>query len=111
LAVIINPNSGKKINKIDRIESFFKLNDIPYEILATKKAGDSFTIPLELDFDKYSALIACGGDGTIFEVINGMMERTDGKRLPIGTIPNGSGNGIASGIGVRDTDMALEAIK
>jgi len=61
--------------------------------------------------DKYSALIPCGGDGTVFEVINGMLEREDGKKLPIGVIPNGSGNGIASGVGIRDTDMALEAIR
>lgn len=100
-----------KINKTERIEEFFNSNQIPYEIHATKQAGDSFTIPHELDLDEYSALIACGGDGTVFEVINGMLERQDNKRLPIGVIPNGSGNGIASGIGIRDTDMALEAIK
>ena len=111
VAVIINPNSGKKIDKVGRVENYFDQNNIPYEIIKTKKAGDSFTIPLELDFDKYSALIAAGGDGTVFEVINGMMEREDKKKLPIGVIPNGSGNGIASGVGIRDTEMALEAIK
>jgi sphingosine kinase/centromere protein J len=110
LAVIINPNSGKKIDKQGRIETFFKEHNIPYEIHATKQAGDSFKIPLELDFSKYSGLVSCGGDGTYFEVVNGMMEREDGARLPIGIIPNGSGNAGASGLGIRDTQMALEAI-
>jgi diacylglycerol kinase family enzyme len=52
-------------------------------------------------------LISCGGDGTLFEVVNGMLEREDGKKLPIGIIPNGSGNAGAGGLGIRDTDMAL----
>jgi len=58
---------------------------------------------LELDFSKYSGLVSSGGDGTLFEVMNGMLEREDGARLPIGIIPNGSGNACASGLGIRDT--------
>jgi diacylglycerol kinase family enzyme len=42
--------------------------------------------------DQYSALVACGGDGTIFEVINAMLLRKDRKRLPVCFLPNGSGN-------------------
>lgn len=43
-----------------------------------------------------------GGDGIIFEVINGMLERWDWsqvlKHLPVGVIPGGSGNGLARSI-------------
>jgi len=40
----------------------------------------------------FSAIIISGGDGTIHEVINGLMRRQDKKKLPIALIPNGSGN-------------------
>jgi diacylglycerol kinase (ATP) len=76
---------------------------VPCEFLLTQKAGDSFTIPLEMNLSEYSGLIACGGDGTVHEVANGMLARKDGVRQPIGVIPNGSGNAFASGLGMRDT--------
>jgi len=40
-----------------------------------------------------------------------MLFREDGKKLPIGIIPNGSGNVGASGVGIRDMEMALLAIR
>jgi diacylglycerol kinase (ATP) len=63
-----------------------------------------------MDLNEYSAVVACGGDGTVHEVANGMLARQDGVRKPIGIIPNGSGNAVASGLGMRDTELALEAI-
>ena len=69
----------------------------------TKKAGDSFEIPYEMNLEKYSALFSCGGDGTLSEVVNGMLAREDGVRKPIGVIPNGSGNGMSCGLANRDT--------
>ena len=39
-----------------------------------------------------------------------MMARPDGKRLPIGVIPNGSGNDTAHSIGVVDVETALNTI-
>jgi diacylglycerol kinase family enzyme len=78
-----------------------KENKIPYEFFETKKAGDSFEIPLTMDLGKYSALVSVGGDGTIFEVANGMLAREDGIRVPLAVIPSGSGNGLASTLGIR----------
>jgi hypothetical protein len=83
---------------------------IDHEFFLTQKAGDSFDIPLEMSLEKYSALIACGGDGTLHEVVNGMLAREDEVRVPIGVIPNGSGNGVSCGLAMRDTQLALEGI-
>jgi diacylglycerol kinase family enzyme len=44
--------------------------------------------------------VASGGDGTLHEVVNGMMQRKDGKRIPVGFIPNGSGNDICLNLGI-----------
>ena len=37
-------------------------------------------------------IVAVGGDGHVNEVLNGMYARKDGINLPIGFVPNGSGN-------------------
>jgi len=111
VAIILNPNSGLKLNLTHKVQEFFTEAKIPFEIFPTKKAGDSFTIPNEINLEKYSALIACGGDGTVFEVVNGMLERPDGLKVPIGIIPNGSGNAGAGGLGILNMKQAFEAIK
>jgi sphingosine kinase len=53
-----------------------------------------------LAIDEYDAIIAVGGDGTIHEVFNGMLSRQDKKTLPIGLIPNGSGNDLCKSLAI-----------
>lgn len=55
-------------------------------------------------------MIAVGGDGTLHEVVNGMMFRKDKKRIPIAFIPNGSGNDTCRAIGVHSIEQALDYI-
>ena len=78
--------------------------------MATRKAFDSFVYANEIDYDKYSALVSVGGDGTIHEVVNGMMARVDGKKLPIGMIGNGSGNCTMKALGIKDVNDGLDYI-
>ena len=51
--------------------------------------------------------MAVGGDGTIHEVVNGLMFRPDQKKVPLSFIPNGSGNDTCGSIGVHSVDQAL----
>lgn len=44
--------------------------------------------------------MACGGDGTLHEVVNGMMARKDGRRVPVAFVPNGSGNDLCMALGI-----------
>ena len=46
----------------------------------------------------YDMVIAMGGDGTIHEVINGLMRVPEEKRPSLGVVPVGSGNDFAHGI-------------
>ena len=43
----------------------------------------------EMDF-----MLVLGGDGTMHEVINGMLSRNDNTNIPIGLLPTGSGNSL-----------------
>lgn len=58
--------------------------------------------------DGYDLVIAMGGDGTVHEVINGLMQVPAEKRPVLGVVPIGSGNDFAHAIGVPfESDRAL----
>jgi YegS/Rv2252/BmrU family lipid kinase len=46
----------------------------------------------------YDMVIAMGGDGTVHEVVNGLMRVSEDKRPVLGVVPVGSGNDFAHGI-------------
>jgi len=48
----------------------------------------------------YERVIAIGGDGTVHEVVNGLMQLPKNKRPSLGVVPVGSGNDFAHAIGV-----------
>lgn len=72
---------------------------------------DAWQIVQNIPFEEHSAIVAVGGDGTLHEVVNGMMFWPDKKKLPIALVPNGSGNDTCKSIGLNSIDQALEYIK
>jgi YegS/Rv2252/BmrU family lipid kinase len=58
--------------------------------------------------DGYDVIVALGGDGTVHEVVNGIMSADVKKRPALGVVPFGSGNDFAHNIGVpKDPEKAL----
>lgn len=56
----------------------------------------------------YEMLVVMGGDGTVHEVVNGIMQLPESKRPVLGVVPVGSGNDFAHAIGVPlQSDHAL----
>ena len=55
-------------------------------------------------------MVVVGGDGTIHEVVNGLMKSGQGLHLPLGIIPGGSGNAFADDLGVKNTTQAVHQI-
>ncbi len=56
----------------------------------------------------YDMVIAIGGDGTVHEVVNGLMQVPENRRPELGVVPVGSGNDFAHAIGVPlQSDRAL----
>ena len=79
-------------------------------MMPTQKVFDTFEFANSIDLNKYSAILACGGDGSVFEVVNGMLMREDGMQLPIGYVPNGSGNTVGYQLGIENVDEALDTV-
>jgi len=59
----------------------------------------------------YELIIAAGGDGTVHEVVNGLMQIKPEKRPALGALPLGSGNDFSHAIGIStDLPSALRQI-
>lgn len=89
---IVNPKAGKK-DSSDYIKSILeKRTDIDYIIYNTKSSGDATRYVKEiLDNDKINQyrFYACGGDGTVNEVVNGLVFHDNASFT---VFPCGSGN-------------------
>jgi YegS/Rv2252/BmrU family lipid kinase len=52
------------------------------------------------------AVVGVGGDGTLHQIVGGMLERPDRRRAPVGLIPAGSGNSLMHDLGcLRPQEM------
>ena len=92
LLIIINPYSGKKQGEqiLNNILNIFKNQS--YDIIKTTHPNHPYEIANSIDINKFIGICAVGGDGTMHEIINGMLSREDRKQIPIGLIPSGTGN-------------------
>ena len=110
--MIYNPASGRKVDHKSTIHNCLFSFGIEYEIYETKGNLDCMNKIMNLDIDNYSAIVPVGGDGTFHEAINGLMRRKDGKKIPMGFLPNGSGDDLAGGLDmpIGDVNMGLEYI-
>eukprot|EP01059_Diplonema_ambulator_P005885 TRINITY_DN15660_c3_g1_i1.p1 TRINITY_DN15660_c3_g1~~TRINITY_DN15660_c3_g1_i1.p1 ORF type:complete len:469 (+),score=150.45 TRINITY_DN15660_c3_g1_i1:45-1451(+) len=108
--VIANPNSGKgkgsKVAKTVMEHAAFSRHSIT--LTETKGAGEATQIAKNLLLDDYSIVAAVGGDGTMCECIEGLMQRADARKgkFTICYIPAGSANAVAHMTGQGDAVTA-----
>lgn len=100
LLFIINPKAGLKKNKnyIDDAVEVFENAGYKVGIKYTKKRLDGTNIARELGA-KVDLIVCMGGDGTLNEVIQGMIEAD--IDTPLGYIPAGSTNDFATSLGLK----------
>ncbi|EDO40058.1 predicted protein, partial [Nematostella vectensis] len=100
MLVFVNPFSGKgKSLKIfrNKVAPMFENADIDYKLVITEYAGHAKAYASQLCIPEWDGVVICSGDGLVFEVLNGFMNRQDWEvaiKMPIGVIPTGSGNAL-----------------
>jgi YegS/Rv2252/BmrU family lipid kinase len=103
LLFIFNSHSGKgkiKNNLVEIIDIFVKAG---YEttVYTTQSQGDAVDKAYE-EAANYDRIVCSGGDGTLDEVVTGVMK--SGIKVPVGYIPAGSTNDFGNSLGI-DKDM------
>lgn len=110
LYFIVNPisGSGKAKKRFPIIEEYLLKNNIKYEKVHTEYKGHASELAKQIkDRNDIKAVIAVGGDGTLFEVINGLYR----SEIPVGYIPNGTGNDYGRQMNISaDPLLALQRV-
>ena len=110
LLFIFNPHSGKGLikNKLLEIVDIMVKADYEVTIYPTQSKGDAQNHVRE-EAKNYDLIVCSGGDGTLDEVVTGMI-RSD-FRTPIGYIPAGSTNDFGGSLGLpKNMVRAAESI-
>lgn len=106
ILIIYNPHagSGRAKGVLPLITDYIKQTELDAKIVCTEYSGHGVELVAQAELEQYDALIASGGDGTLFEVINGYYQNPAEKKPPIGLIPNGTGNAFMKELKLESTD-------
>ena len=103
--IIYNPAAGQSNNlhnTLDRVANLWRDRGWQVQIAATTAAGDATTKAQQAAQAGYHVVIAAGGDGTVNEVVNGLV----GTSTALGTLPLGTVN-----IWAREMGLPMDLLK
>lgn len=97
ILVIYNPvaGRGRVLQNWPQVAKALREAGVIFEAAATKAPSDAARIA-EQAIGSFSAVVGVGGDGTIHEIVNGLMRASDEtETIPLGIIPLGNGDDFA----------------
>ncbi|MBN1999753.1 diacylglycerol kinase family lipid kinase [candidate division KSB1 bacterium] len=112
LLLLVNPIAGRKQGfKIaaKAIESF-RQNGISVVTRYSDFPGHLTEIAQQEVNGSWDGIIAAGGDGTLFEIVNGMMAGNERLPVPLGVIPVGTGNSFSRDLSIKTLNDAVTKI-
>ncbi len=113
IKVIFNPYANRwgAQERLETLGQMFAANDCECDLVVTQRPGEGIELAEAAVHEGYEAVVAAGGDGTINEVINGILKATpDGPTLPFGIIPLGSANDFNKIAGLPDSLAAAISV-
>ncbi|XP_058848228.1 sphingosine kinase 1 [Acipenser ruthenus] len=115
LLVLVNPHSGTGHAPQlfhSHVQDMLTEAGAQYTLLVTERQNHAHELLREADLSQWDALVILSGDGLLFEVVNGLMERADWEdavRKPLGILPGGSGNAVAASVNHYSGSQALSS--
>jgi diacylglycerol kinase (ATP) len=108
--VIVNPiaGNGRAHNLAPKIEAWLAQRGMNARLMETRERGHAERLAAAAGGLGHDRVVAVGGDGTIQEVVNGVLadgQLSPDQRLSIGLVPAGSGNDL-----VRDLALPIDPI-
>ncbi len=112
---ILNPTAGNgngaKI--LPHLKELLAQKQVTYNLAVTERPGHGIELARQAIEEGCEAVVSVGGDGTMNEVVNGMMQRKqEGKQLPpLGVLSVGRGNDFAGSLGIpEDLEGGVQAL-
>ena len=94
--LVVNPRGGKRrgVGILEQVQPVFAAAGAELDVRTTERAGHAQEIARTADLEGYAGLCLIGGDGTVHEVTNGLLQRDRPQTVPLGIIPAGTGNTV-----------------
>ena len=113
--IILNPYSGRWNGREKRqeIEAALKVSGVEYDLVETEEPNHGMKLAAEAVRQGFSPIVSAGGDGSISEVINGIMQASSDSQppIPFGVLPLGSANDLVDNLGLpKDLTAATRVI-
>jgi len=98
--VILNPRAGQGAARLARLRGLLRDALGSVELERTRAPRDAVRIAREAVRAGVERVVAAGGDGTVSEVVTGILEAGLGEQAEVGVLPIGSGCDFARSAGV-----------
>ncbi len=108
-SLVINPRTGQNLAKITDILAVLSAAGWKTELAIKEYGGHSMELAQAFSSGPDNLVVAYGGDGTLNQVVNGVMESGKTHRSTIGVIPGGTANVWAGEVGIP-TEPVLAAL-
>jgi len=109
---VLNPNAGNgsPLKILQEIEEELILNNVKYTIFKSQGRNDIFNHVMSDEIPECDVICAMGGDGTIHETADGLMQSGKASDLAFSVIPCGTGNAFAQTLGELKPKKAIRKI-
>ncbi len=110
---IVNPaaGGGRSRKLLEPAFGRLRAGGVAIDVAETKSAGDATRIAREAYREGWRRFIAVGGDGTSYEVVNGLLpESIAAERPTLGFLPLGTGNSFLRDFSDRGAEHAIASL-
>jgi YegS/Rv2252/BmrU family lipid kinase len=97
--VVINPAAGQPEPILHILNSVFRPAGVRWDVSITHEFGDATRQARQAAEDGADVVVAYGGDGTVMEVVNGLI----GTEATLGLLPGGTGNVLSIELDIPQT--------
>lgn len=110
--ILVNPHggTGRALDILESVRPIFSTSKKPLQVHVTQYPGHARELANTLDLTHCEGICIIGGDGTVHEVIGGLMNRDESETVPMGIIPGGTGNTILQHFNCKDPIDAVTRI-
>jgi diacylglycerol kinase (ATP) len=105
--IVVNPASGKDQPILNTLNRVLRKYDVQWDVSITQKDGDGQRFAQAAVANGANVVAVYGGDGTVMDVANGLLE----SDVPLAVLPGGTGNAVLHELGVpAHLDQAAELL-
>jgi YegS/Rv2252/BmrU family lipid kinase len=114
IALIANSRSKEVKNQTinPTLETKLSKRNIYFDLFTTQYHGHAFEMMRQIPLTEYDAIVTMGGDGTNYQVLNGMIKYHGDRQLPpLGILPVGRGNSFARDLKIFSIEAGIDALR